>query len=332
MIDGVAVVTGASGFVGSHLVDELVAGGVRTRAVTRPTSDRRWMPAGAERVVASLEDDVALGDAVRDANIVFHLAAVTSTAREAEYTGANVDGTRRLLEAVRRHAPDARVVLCSSLAAIGPARDEHPLIEHDAPAPVSPYGRSKLAAERVADTYVAEYGLDIVIVRPAAVYGPRDRDILAAFRLAERGLALRVSSPEQRLAMIHVGDLARALMLAGRRAAVRGAEARRYHLSDGTAPSWRVVNDAIAAAVGRRVRTVGVPRPAAIGVAMMETLVARVRRSKPLLTRGRIAELASEDWSCDISRARQELGFTPETPLEDGMRETANWYRAEGWL
>lgn len=332
MKGGVAAVTGASGFVGSHLVDALVAAGVPTRAVVRATSDTRWVPGAAERRVASVEDGDALGQAVRDARFVFHLAAVTSAARDAAYAQTNVQGTRRVLEAVRRWAPEARVVLCSSLAAIGPARDEHPLNEGDVPRPVSAYGRSKLEAEQVADAFAAARGSDIVIVRPGAVYGPRDRDILAAFRLAGRGLALRLSAPNQRLAMVHATDLAHALVLAAQCAPHTEGVAQRYHISDGTTPTWASVNAAIAAAVGRRVRAVPIPRLVALTVAEMNTLMARVGQFKPLLTRERIVELAAADWSCDITRAREELGFAPSIPLESGMSETAAWYRAQGWL
>ena len=332
MNGGIAAVTGASGFVGSHLVETLVAAGVATRAIVRPTSDTRWLPPGAERTIATMDDDEALGRAVRDASVVFHLAAVTSTARSGEYVRTNADGTRCVLDAVRRCAPGARVVLCSSLAAVGPSRSERPLDESVVPRPVSAYGRSKLAAERVAEAFAAEHRLDIVIVRPGAVYGPRDRDILAAFRLASRGLALRVSSSEQRLAMVHVRDLVHALVLASRPARTTASEVRRYHVSDGTTPTWSAVNAAIAAAVGHRARALGVPRGAALAVATLDTLVAQFRHAKPLLTRDRIAELSAADWSCDIARAREELGFTPRVELEAGMRQTAEWYRTQGWL
>lgn len=330
--DGVAVVTGASGFVGSYLVEALLRLGVAARAVLRATSDARWLPVNVDRVTAALDDDASLHAAVRDASIVFHLAAVTSSAREADYTRANVDGTRRLLDAVRREAPGARVVICSSLAAVGPSPDGHALIEDDEPRPVSPYGRSKLAAERVADDYVRAHGLDVVIVRPTAVYGPRDRDVLEAFRLARRGLALRVAPANQRLSMIHARDLATALILAARTGVRESERARRYNASDGVTYSWDAVIEAIGDAVGRRPRTIGIPRPVAVVAASVQMAMSRVRRNKPLLTRGRVAELAAANWSCDISRAKRELGFAPAVSLVDGMRETAGWYRAQGWL
>lgn len=332
MNDGLAVVTGASGFVGSHLVEALAALGVRTRALVRATSETRWLPPGIDRCTASLDDAQALADVVRGASVVFHLAAVTSSARQPDYVRANVDGTRRVLDAVREHAATARVVLCSSLAALGPARDGRPLREDDAPQPVSPYGQSKLAAEGVADEFAAVHGLDLIILRPTAVYGPRDRDVLAAFRLARHGLALRVAPPDQRLTMIHARDLAAALVLAARRAPPPAGAVPRYHVSDGVTYSWRAVIEAIGAAVGRVPRVIPVPGSIAATVAAATTAVALVRHRKPLLTVHRISELAARDWSCDITRARRELGFEPAVRLEDGMRETAEWYRAQGWL
>lgn len=330
--DGVAVVTGASGFVGSHLLEALVRHGIATRAVLRETSDARWLPPNIERATATLEDDTSLRAATRDAEVVFHLAGVTSSVHETGYKRANVEGTRRLLAMVRAESPNARVVLCSSLAAVGPARDGHALTEDDEPRPASPYGRSKLGAELVADDFRREHGLDIVVVRPTAVYGPRDRDILEAFRLARRGLALRVAPAGQRLTMIHARDLAEMLILAARKGVRESDRARRYNASDGVTYSWDAVIEAIGDAVGRRPRTIAIPRLLANTAATAQMALSLVRRSKPLLTRGRIAELAAENWSCDISRAKSELGFAPALSLEDGMRETAAWYRAQGWL
>jgi nucleoside-diphosphate-sugar epimerase len=330
--DGVAVVTGANGFVGSHLIEALLARGLHPRAVVRVSSDTRWIPSTVERATASLDDAEALGRGMRGARLVFHLAAVTSASRPEDYQRTNVEGTRRVLEAVKVHAPGARVVICSSLAAVGPARGENPLSEEDEPMPVSPYGRSKLDAERVAEAFAAEHQLEILIVRPSAVYGPRDRDILAAFRLASNGIALRVAPADQRLSMIHARDLAQALVLAAERADVRRGSTRRYHVSDGTSPTWSAVTAAIAAAVGRRVITVPMPPAAAFGAATIDSFVAGRRGTKPLITRGRIYELMASNWACDISRARQELAFEPGVPLADGMRETCEWYRAERWL
>lgn len=323
--EGVALVTGATGFVGSHLVESLVQEGWRVRCLARPTSSLRWVPADTVEVVrGSVEDPTSLRTALDRVRVVFHLAGVTSAASPAAYARVNVGGTRTVLETMAERAPEALLVFCSSLAAAGPSPDGKPLTEDDPPHPIGPYGDSKLAAERL----VASSGLDHVIVRPPAVYGPRDRDILAAFRLAAKGIAVRIGSGGQRLSLVHVRDLAHALIDAAELGAGRGV----FYVSDGAIHSWSEIAGAIASAVGRRVRTIRVPAVAAAGAGRASRLVARLARARPLLTPERARDLAQPSWVCDDSRARAELGYRSVFDLSSGMLDTAAWYRANGWL
>ena len=326
MPDGVGpvLVTGGTGFVGSHLVDALLQDGCTVRCLVRQSSSLRWLPEGRlELARASFDDPPALGSALAGVSMVFHLAGLTSSVDPAEYARVNVEGTRRLLDAMLRHAPDATLVFCSSLAAAGPARGK-PLTESDPPHPIGPYGASKLAAERLVQTS----GVRHVVVRPPAVYGPRDRDVLAAFRLAMRGLAPHVGPTDQRLSMVYVSDLARGLITA----ALCGVGKGVYYVSDGMVHTWRTVTDVIASAVGRQVRVVPIAPALATTAAHVSRLLARLTGSKPLLTPERVRDLRQSDWSCDDSRARSELGYSSATPLAEGMRETAHWYVSEGWL
>ncbi|HEY7462302.1 MAG TPA: NAD-dependent epimerase/dehydratase family protein [Gemmatimonadota bacterium] len=322
---GVALVTGGTGFVGSHLVDALVEEGWRVRCLVRPSSDPRWLPRDRiELARAGLDRPDALRDALADVRVVFHLAGLTSATSRVDYTRVNVEGTRGLLAAVAARSPDALVVFCSSLAAAGPSPDGRPLTEADPPRPAGPYGESKLAAERL----VQGSGLDHVVVRPPAVYGPRDPDILAAFRLAAWGLAPRIAPADQRLSLVHVRDLAHGFLDAAERGAGKGV----FYMSDGGVHTWSEVIAAIGAAVGRRVRAVPLPRALALVGAHAGRLVARVTGRKPLLTPERVADLARSAWVCDDSRARRELGYETTFGLADGMRDTAAWYRDNRWL
>jgi dihydroflavonol-4-reductase len=318
-----ALVTGASGFVGGHLVDALVAEGWRARCLVRPRSDRGRLGApGVEFVVGGLDDPASLSRAVAGVDVVFHLAAVTSAAREEEYDRVNHLGVVRVLEAMAT-VPAARIVLCSSLAVAGPAQPGRARTEADPPAPVGPYAISKVRAEEA----VAASGVPHVIIRPPAVYGPGDRDILAAFRLASRGAAVRTGPPGQQLALVHARDLARGLVLAGQTAAATGV----YYIN-GANHLWEEIVGAVGAAVARRPRVVPLPSIALWGAARASRLWARASGSKPLLTPERAFDLVQPAWICDDARARRDLGYRPQVTLADGMRETAAWYRAAGWL
>ncbi len=320
----VALVTGASGFVGSHLVQELLDRGWRVRVLLRRTSSRRWLPLERlETVSGNVMDAGAVAAGVADASAVFHLAAVTSAVAPGEYARINVGGTRGVCEALTARNPDAVLVHCSSLAAGGPATGGRPLTEADDPHPITPYGASKLASERV----VAAAGLRSVIVRPPAVYGPRDTDVLAAFRLATHGIALRLGPVGQRLSMVHVRDLVRGFVDAGDRGVGRGI----YYVS-GAVHTWEEIVGVLGDAAGRPVRRVRVPVALARVAGQVGSLVARVTRRKPLLTPDRVRDLTQPDWTCDDSRARRELAYTPRIALDAGIRDTLAWYRREGWV
>jgi nucleoside-diphosphate-sugar epimerase len=323
-----ALVTGASGFVGGHLVDALRADGWAVRCLVRLGSDRRWLPpTGLDLVVGSTDDDASLRRAVEGMGVVFHLAAVTSAARAADYDRVNRAGVERLLEALSAAAPRARLVFCSSLAAAGPARAGRPLTEADPAAPIGPYGASKAEAERAVGRAVTGRGLSAAIVRPPAVYGPRDRDVLAAFRLAAHGLAIRTGPPAQRLAMVHVSDLVRGLCAAAATPTASGV----YYVNGGN-HEWEEIIQAMGAAVGRRPRVIGLPAPVVMAAGYAARPWARLTGVKPLLTPERARDLVQPAWTCDDARARRDLAYSPRIGLTEGMAATAAWYRARGWL
>jgi nucleoside-diphosphate-sugar epimerase len=215
------------------------------------------------------------------------------------------------------------LVLCSSQSAAGPSREGRPITETDTPRPIGPYGESKLAAEQL----VIGSDLRHIIIRPPAVYGPRDVDILFAFRLASAGIAVRVSSRGQKLSMVHVRDLAAGLVVAASAEHARGV----YYMSGGTY-AWEEIVHGIGIAVGRRPRIIVLPRPLVVATSWGNRLVARLIHAKPLLTPERVQDMIQPDWSCDDARARRELGYESSIPLDEGLAETAAWYRQAGWL
>lgn len=320
----VSYVTGATGFIGSHLVESLVAAGEEVRCLVRAESRMRWLPKDVEKVTVDSGDPEAMARALEAARTIYHLAAATSAVDAQGYRLANTQFTRSLVAAARQSAPRARVVLCSTLAAGGPTRNGRPLTGIEPPAPIGPYGSSKLEAERM----LATSGLDYVIVRPPAVYGPRDRDILQVFRFAQRGVVPSFAPPGQLLSLVHVHDLAAGLRLAG----LHGTPGVIYYLTDGPPHSWGEIVAAMGAAVQRRVQFIRLPLAVGRAAASLSCTMARLTSSKPLLTPERIGNMAEAGWTCDDARARAELGYQPFVSLEEGMKQTARWYREEGWL
>jgi nucleoside-diphosphate-sugar epimerase len=290
----------------------------------RRSSVLKWLPVDD---ISLINADVAipaddLDQAVRNVSAVFHLAALTSAPTEAAYNEANVEGTRNIVNAMRKSSPDALLVFCSSLAAAGPARSR-PVNETDEPNPVSAYGRSKLTAERI----VEESGVEHLIVRPPAVYGPRDKDILAAFKLVSHGLALRIAPEGQRLSMVHVEDLARGLACAAETEG-RGV----YYMTDGMIHTWESIIDHISKAVGKKAKVIAVPTGIADAISRADTFRSSVMGSKPLLTPDRIIELTQANWTCDDTRARLDIDYESSISLPDGIKSTAEWYRSQRWL
>jgi len=210
---GHVLVTGATGFVGSHLVDVLAARGTRIRALVRPSSDtRRLEGLGAELCRTGFDDARALREAVEGVDVVFHLAAATRATTEAEYERVNAGATEALVAAIRAaDRPPRRLVYLSSLAAVGPSQNGRPVARDETPRPITAYGRTKLAGERIA--LAAANDVEVVVLRAPAVYGPRDRDLFIYFRLAARGFLPVPAGPDRLVQLIHAADLAEALVL-----------------------------------------------------------------------------------------------------------------------
>lgn len=320
-----ALVTGATGFVGFHLVQVLAEAGFVVRAFVRRTSDARDLRAGGTELrEGSLDDPASLVKAAAGADVVFHLAAAKRARSSGEYFRANVDGVRAAIGAAS--AAGARLVYLSSLAAVGPSVDGRPVSEADEPRPITDYGRSKLGGE-LACRSAAEMR-EVVVLRAPAVYGPRDRDLYRFFTMAARGYLTVPTGPERRLQMIHVRDLAEGLL----RAAQAEHPGPLYHVAEAQDYSWGEVAALVALAVGRSVRTVRVPPAVVKAAAAASEFGAGLVGRATIFNRDKARELLAPAWLCDTSAAARDLGFVARTPLPAGLNETAAWYRAHGWL
>lgn len=322
------LLTGATGFVGSHVADAFVRDGFQVRALVRsPARAVALAPLGAELVTGSLEDAAALAAAVQGVDVIVHMAALTHARSEREFHKVNVEGTRRLLDsALAAATPPRRFVYLSSLAAAGPAIDGRPVCAADAARPLTAYGRSKLAGELVSMEMADR--IEVVILRAPAVYGPRDTDLFHFFRIARRGLIPVPTGPARPLQMVHVEDLARALVRAARAEAAAGV----YHAAEARAYAWEEVGRMVSDAVGRSARVLRVPAGLISGLAAVSEAAAATLGRSSIFNRDKARELLAPGWLCETESARADLNFEAGIPLADGLRSTAQWYREQGWL
>lgn len=298
-------VTGGTGFVGSALVERAVAEGHELAVLTRLPQEQRER---VEWVSGDLADKEALIRLVSDADLVIHVAGMVKATDNAEFEQGNVAGTLNLLEAACAAGPE-RFIFVSSLAAREPG--------------ISAYGASKAQAEKL----IMASGLDWTILRPPAVYGPRDGEMLDLFRTAKWWF---VPIPKWgRTSVIHVADLARLPL-----AMLRGDEqvtGRIFEPDDGKQGGWshNELAGAIGAAVGRRVRAIGFSREAMERAARIDRLV---RGKRAILTLDRAAYFSYPDWVVSKGAVPAHDLWRPEIRTVEGLRMTAQWYRAQGWL
>ena len=313
-------ITGATGFVGWHVAAGFLRAGWDVRAVVR-RGNRKPVPSGVTVVESDLSA-ASLREACGGTDVFVHSAALIRAKDEAAFNAVNVEGARAAAAAAA--ATGARLVLISSQAAGGQGTPAAPRTESDPPAPVNAYGRSKLASEAVVRNTP---GLAWTILRPCAVYGPRDHGFLPLHRLARKGLFLVPSGADTFFTLIFIADLVKAVLLAAERDTAMGQTLFIGHAEPRTGGD---VLRAIAAFEQRSYRPFIVPAP-------LFTLLAKVGDLswtlgvKPMVDSGRLVELRAEGFVCAVDRARDVLGFTAETPLEAGVAATGAWYREHGW-
>lgn len=314
--------TGATGFIGSHLIERLLKEGHEVWALVR---SRKPLPKSVNLLYGNLSD----GDLpqLRGFDHVFHLAALTKAVVPGDYYKVNYLGTRNLVERLLQDGGlKGKFVFLSSLSAQGPASGSRPSTEEDPPRPVSPYGKSKLQAE----TFLKGLSdkLDVLIIRPSIVYGPRDTYMLEFFRLIKRGF-LPLLKEEQKLSLCYVADLVEALELS-LSAKVRSGEV--VLISDGEIYPLRYIADMVALILGVKYMVIKVPLMIAGVVALLNEFWGRIRRRPPAFGINKFLEARQKAWICDITKAKTLLGFKPKYSLKEGLEVTLNWYLENSWL
>ncbi len=355
------LVTGANGFIGSHLVERLHERGEAVRAMVRGSSKLAHLEGcAAPRVHAALDDVAAMTTAMAGVEVVYHVAGLTAAFSRAEFERANATGTANVFAAARA-AGVRRVVYVSSLMAAGPSHPEVPRREHHAHrVGFTRYGDSKLGGEAIAWEQAQSGAIEAVIVRPPLVYGPRDTDVLQMIKSAGAGIIAQpgLGRPAW-LSAIHALDLVEGIILAGERgvplpilAAVGGhvlaghgaahdhvseqpdepAGRGIYYFSDGGQHTVTTFGKVAAAALGRRALALRFPGPAVITVAAINTWLGKLRGKAPALSLDKARGSLAPGWWCDDAKAVQTLGYRPQFPLEQGLEHTVRWLREQRWL
>jgi nucleoside-diphosphate-sugar epimerase len=325
------LLTGASGFLGSHIADQLDQQGVDVRALVRPTSDTRFLE-GLEHVTllsGAMNDEASLLAAMEGVDGIIHAAGLVKAREPADFHRTNAQGTANLLQAAKQNASGIeRFVLVSSLAVMGPSKDGRPVPSAAAPNPVTRYGASKLAAEQAAQAEA--HSLPITIIRPPMIYGPRDREILPFFKSVRLGILPLTGSPNSLLSAIFAADCAAACIKALDAKVPSGST---FFVEDGRLETLGGLIAHIENAIGRRAwLRIPVPRLLMYGAAVGSELYGRVMGRAVMLTRDKLNELLAPHWVCDSSDAQAALGWRPHIAFDVGARITSAWYQHEGWL
>jgi nucleoside-diphosphate-sugar epimerase len=330
------LLTGGSGFIGSNLARIALQRGHRVRALVRRTSAREHLERlGAEIGFGDLFSGEGVEEALKGIDCVLHVAGATKARSLEELYRCNTEATRVLVTAAAAAASPPRFILCSSLAAAGPTTVGKPRCEALDPAPVSEYGKSKLAAEMIVRRYADR--LPSVVIRPPIVYGPRDREFLPALLpMARLGLVLKNGFGPKHYSLVHVDDLCEGMLAASVKGKLIDGEDMSqgvYFLSDGKEHSWEQFCGALALALGKRPpRIIPIPEVASYAAVMAAQLQAALRGTVAMISMDKVREMRCEAWTCCSHRAEHEIGYRPTVALEEGLRQTIGWYRQEGWI
>ena len=320
------LVTGATGFVGGHVAAALLARGIQVTALVRSREKAAELERlGVRLVVGDLHDDRALREACEGQAVVQHVAGVIAARDEAAYMRANQQGTENLLKAAAASGV-GRFVLMSSGAAAGPSRPGHPRTSDEPPAPVTAYGRSKLAGEDL----VRAGSIPWVILRPPTVYGPDDRDnLIKVFRLARYGVAPVFGDGSQELSAVYAPDLAEAAAMAGSESHVTGGT---YFVNHPEVVTSAELVRLIGRTMHRSVRVIGLPGGLVRPILHFTGGMARLAGRTTILNADKANEFLQAAWTADPSPFMRDAGWLPAFDLASGLAETWRWYRDAGWI
>lgn len=320
------LVTGATGFIGSHLVDLLCEReNTEVFALVRDVKNIKWLKRSNIHLLQG--DLFSIPPLPSDLMCVFHLAGLTKTNKSANYYTVNQFGTASLFQSLASQNIFPRVCCLSTLAAAGPSGSARRVTEDDVPKPISPYGISKLLGEK--EALARKDRFPLVILRVGPVYGPRDVDFLPFFKIIKKGVIPTLSSITRYFSICYVKDIVQALYLASQSTVSTGEI---FNIADGNPLTWEHLGEAAALALGRKTRKVRIPPACVYTVALMVEIFSALSQKPSAMNRQKYKEMIQEGWVADVKKAEKMLSFRTTYSLKEGMRETFAWYLEQNWL
>jgi nucleoside-diphosphate-sugar epimerase len=324
-----AFITGGTGFIGSHLVERLLSRGYKVRCLIRNPSKPGYLKnLPVDLFIGDLFSSGVLERAIAGVDYVYHVAGVVGSRNKEGFYRQNRDGTRNIVESASRANPHLKkFIFVSSGAAVGPATTEKGVDESTPYHPITTYGKSKMEAELEVLKY--KDSLPITIVRPTAVYGPRDPATFDYFNTMNRGLEPLVGFRDKFVSLAHSTDVVTGIVLAGESEKARGQS---FFLGSERPYTWREIGDVTKQVIGKRVISVRLPEPLVYAIAATAGLFSLFSERPSVLNFEKGRDMVQNYWTFDITKAQRDLGYKPAVTLPEGIRETVEWYKKNGWM
>ena len=322
-----ALITGANGFLGSHLARRLCERGDEVRCLVRKGSDDSALTGLAvERIDGDLDDLAALEAGCRGMDVVFHLAGVRRAPARELFLAVNAEGTRHVCDAMVK-AGARRLVLAGSLSSMGPGTVESPRVESDPFDPQEWYGESKAEAERIARSYSDR--LEVTIARPPRITGPGDRENLTFFKLVKKGVLLKLTGGPRPLSTVDVDDAVDLLLLLAEK---QEAVGEAFFAPGPELTTLEELQQHVADSLGLKPRTVLMPATVLLGLSACADWASQLTGKHLPLNRKLARQLLAPGWTCSPEKAKRLLGYAPKRTVAESVRRSAAWYRENGWI
>jgi len=329
MNPGTAFITGGTGFIGSHLVERLLSRGYKVRCLIRSDKKKGYLEnLPVEFFTGDLFSSEVLDRGISGVDYVYHVAGVVGSRNKEGFYTQNRDGTKNIVESTSRVSPRLKkFIFVSSGAAVGPANASSLVDETTPYHPITSYGKSKMEAEL--EVLKFKGSLPITIVRPTAVYGPRDPATFDYFNTINNGLEPLVGFRDKLVSLVHSSDLVSGIVLAGESDISAG---QTYFLGSDRPYTWREIGDATKRVMGKKAFRVRLHEPLVYAVAATAGLLSSFSEKPSVLNFEKGRDMVQDYWTFDSTKAKRDFGYTPVIALSEGIKETVEWYRKNGWM